>query len=187
MSVGLASGSEPGDCFRESGFPCWPSLGPLGSPKGNDVCRVADLIGDDVSYPALWQTLPPESASTSGRGPPASLPSPMRVCELRKQASIPPAARPSVAGEGTSCGPSSLLDLSVGHIQLYLRLKPQRRRRKRSGGSLLDRDSLMQELACPVARDSDCLPTISSLRLGVQHTRRARGGRQGLMGRDLPA
>ena len=44
-----------------------------GFPSANNVCRVADLVGDVVGYPAPWRTLPP------GRLPPAGeVPRPRR-------------------------------------------------------------------------------------------------------------
>jgi hypothetical protein len=85
------------------------------------------------------------------RPPLLSPPSPVRVCELPGQASIPPAPTAPVAVKALPVGhlPAiTSLGHSVGHVQLYLGLKPQSRRRKRSGGTLLDLNSFMQEFAC---------------------------------------
>ena len=89
----------------------------------NDVGRVANVVSDDMGYPAPWQALPGVVFPQASEAPP---------CSRRRG---PPSALTS-------------LDHSVGHDQLYLGLKPQSRYRKRSGGTLLDPDSFMQESAC---------------------------------------
>jgi len=89
----------------------------------NDVDRVANVVGDDVGYPAPWQALPGVVFPQASEAPPA------------------------LAAVGHLPALTSL-DHSVGHVQLYLGLKPQSRCRKRSGRTLLDLDSFMQEFAC---------------------------------------
>ena len=85
--------------------------------------QVADLVGDDVGYPARWQALP--------------------GVVLPQASEIPPV----LAAVGHLPAQTSLVH-SVNHVQLYLGLMPQSRRRKRSGGTLPDPDSGMQDLAC---------------------------------------
>lgn len=49
---------QPDDRPGQSGLPCCVSPEPLNSPKVNDVGRVANVVSDDVGYPAPWQALP---------------------------------------------------------------------------------------------------------------------------------